>query len=130
MSTTPLRLRERKRLKFARLAQKTSKWVGKLIGHHTVPTAVLKKLNPAVRSKGPVRGMAGQRNIWEIPEDLHKYLHGGGPRGGRWNEAWWRELQLRYGGTPEKAAEMADVDGIVTIREKLVREFDLEEYRP
>jgi hypothetical protein len=109
-------------------AANVGKYLGKLVRHHTVPTAVLEKLPAHVRNAGPVRGMAGQKNIWMIPEEIHKYLHGGpgafGGRGGKWNEAWWRELDLLGG------VDQAEVDDVVRIREKLVRLFGLEEYRP
>jgi hypothetical protein len=45
-----------------------------------------------------------------------------GPRGGQWNSRWWEEL----GPDPKKVT----VDDVVRIREKLVREFALEDYRP
>ncbi len=105
-------------------AAKAGKYLGKMIGHHTVPKAVLDKLSPSVRNAGPVRGMAGQRNIWQIPEDLHKQLHGGGPRGGRWNKDWWDELDALGG--PERAT----VEQVVEIRAKLVSRYGLEEFRP
>ncbi len=78
----------------------------------------------SVRNAGPVRGMHGCKNIWQIPEDLHKYLHGGGPKGGRWNQAWWDEL--RVAGGPESVT----AEQVVGIREKLIRQFNLEQYRP
>jgi hypothetical protein len=75
-----------------------------------------------------VRGMAGFKNIWKIPEELHKFLHGGpgeyGGRGGLWNEAWWKELE-KIGG-----AAKASVEQVVEIRDKLIKMFGLERFRP
>jgi hypothetical protein len=47
-----------------------------------------------------------------------------GGRGGPWNAAWWREL----GG--ESVVELAEVEDIVRIKDKLIQEFQLEIYRP
>jgi len=68
--------------------------------------------------------MKGTKNIWPIPEDLHKLLHSGGPRGGDWNRRWWEELKEAGG------VENASVSDVVRIREQLVEEFGLGMYRP
>jgi|GEM_PF-4612577 len=106
-----------------RRAARAGRYTGKLLRHHTVPRAVLKKLRPDVAANGLVRGRRGSPNRWKIPEDLHKDIHRGA-RGGPWNDAWWRELDALGG--PEKA----EVQDLVLIRDKLIRLFGLEEYRP
>ncbi|WP_225408531.1 SitA6 family polymorphic toxin lipoprotein [Stigmatella hybrida] len=37
-----------------------------------------------------------------IPRDVHRKIHGGGPRGGRWNEEWRRWMEERDTATHEE----------------------------
>ena len=108
--------------KIKRLA-KIGKSLGRMVRHHTVPSAVLKRLSSKVANHPLVRGRRGAPNRWLIPEHVHKDLHRGA-QGGPWNDAWWRELDAIGG--PKKA----QVEDALQIREKLVRIFGLEEYRP
>jgi hypothetical protein len=61
---------------------------GKFHRHHMIPTQVLKEL----KAKYPevyryVKGVRGDKNIFELPVDVHKYLHKGSG-GGWWNDMW------------------------------------------
>jgi hypothetical protein len=100
------------------------KWAANKIirKHHTVPSEILKKYLPKNIANNPlVRGKKGAPNIWKIPKKLHDEIHQGAG-GGAWNEAWKTELRsLRREPT---------VNDIVKIRNKLVKEFGLEKYRP
>ena len=107
-----------------KIGVKAGKAVGKLVGHHTVPVAVLKRLKSEVANHPLVRGKKGAPNIWDIPEDFHKVIHGNGALGGQWNQRWYQELE-RVGGP-----EVAEVEDVLQIRELLIREFRLEGYRP
>ncbi len=67
-----------------------------------------------------VRGKKGAPNVWDIPEDLHKKIHSG-PGGGRYNQRWIEEIKKLKEITPE---------AILEIRDRRVKEFDLDPWRP
>jgi RHS repeat-associated protein len=91
----------------------------RMVGHHTIPREILEKyLSPDIADA--VRGKKGAPNIWDIPENIHKQIHSG-PGGGRYNQRWIEELQKLRKTTPEAVLE---------IRDRLVREFNLEKWRP
>ncbi|MCK4659889.1 MAG: hypothetical protein KAV82_10250 [Phycisphaerae bacterium] len=101
----------------------------KLVGHHTIPRAVLKQLPKRVRSRIYGQSRGGNRIIWDIPSDIHDTLHGAvgrgyGKPGGAWNTRWHWEIRAK-GGYKNVAA-----DDIYEIRDRLVRDFDLERFRP
>ena len=97
------------RLRIGRMAHtkwlaKVGKLASKMVGHHTIPKAVLKKLkevNPTAASKVYGRSRGRNKILWDIPEDIHKTLHAGvgkgyGKRGGAWNTRWaWEIIDLR-----------------------------------
>ena len=109
--------------------------IARLVGHHTVPSQVLDYLDPKVLSRlRHQRG--GNRLIWDIPEDLHKVLHGGlgkgfkgngtlGKGGGGWNARWRAELQA----SAKKVKDLT-LDDVISIRDRIVRDFDLDAFRP
>jgi len=66
--------------------------------------------------------MKGCKNIWKIPEELHKLLHGGAS-GGIWNTRWWEEVK-------KIGLDTITADDVVRIREMLVSEFGLGVFRP
>ena len=100
-------------------AENTTEKAIKKVGHHTVPTEILKKyLPPDIANT--VRGKKGAPNIWNIPEEIHKNIHSG-PGGGRYNARWIEELGKLKEITPE---------AILEIRDRLVKEFGLDPWRP
>jgi hypothetical protein len=90
-----------------------------------VPKAIFKRLPKDVANHPLVRGVKGKPNIWKIPEDLHKVIHGGGPRGGVYNRFWHEGIDriLASGRTPT-------VNDILTIRWGAKMIFKLEKYSP
>jgi len=91
----------------------------KLVGHHTIPREILEKYLPKDVADA-VRGKKGAPNIWDIPEEVHKKIHAG-PGGGRYNERWIEEIRKLEKITPE---------AVVEIRDRLVKEFGLDPWRP
>ena len=122
-----------KGFKWMRRGSKAGKVVLKMIKHHTVPTAVLKqlkKLNPRTASKVYGRSRGSNRIKWDIPQDIHDRLHGkvgvsgyGWP-GGAWNTAWENEIAAAGG------YKTITADRIYKIRDRLVKWFEIEGYRP
>jgi hypothetical protein len=93
--------------------------------HHTVPTEILNKYLPKDIANNPlVRGKKGDPNIWKIPGNVHDQIHTGAG-GGPWNQRWKEELKP-FGPNGENAT----VEDVVGIRNKLAKEFGLEQYRP
>jgi RHS repeat-associated protein len=88
----------------------------KLVGHHTIPRQVLKKLNPSVRKA--VQGKKGSPNIWDIPEYLHKEAHGKM----KYNPKFQTEV--------DKLKRQAKPDDIFNIRDDMVKQSDIHNYRP
>jgi hypothetical protein len=87
-----------------------------------VPREILDKvLPPAVGDHPDVRGKKGSPNIWDIPSGKHTEIHEGAG-GGAYNRRWKEELDA-LGHSPT-------VDDVLAIRDKLAKEFDLEQYRP
>lgn len=101
------------------LAAKGAGQVAKTVGHHTIPREILRQLPDDVANA--IRGKRGAPNIWQIPEDLHKAIHGG-PGGGLYNQRWKEELgKLR----PEDITP----ENVLRIRDRLVYEFGIGGYR-
>lgn len=77
---------------------------------------------------GKARGP--NRIIWKIPEDYHNEVvhagvgHGLGKPGGAWNTRWAWEIEARGG------YKNITADEIYEIRDQLVKDFDLLQYRP
>jgi RHS repeat-associated protein len=92
---------------------------GKTVGHHTIPRQILKDYLPEEIADA-VRGKKGSPNIWDIPEDVHKEIHAG-PRGGPYNKRWIEEIERLQKITSET---------ILKMRDQLVNEFGLEQWRP
>jgi hypothetical protein len=82
---------------------------------------MLKMLPADVANDAAVRGIRGAPNRWRIPEELHIAIHHG-PGGGAYNQRWKEELA--------KLQRPPTVDDIVGIRERLVKEFGLDQYHP
>jgi hypothetical protein len=94
--------------------------IAKLVGHHTIPRQILKRLPPDIADL--VRGKRSDPNIWDIPENIHKQIHSGtGGPGGAYNRRWREEIG--------KLQEIT-VSKIKSIRDELVEEFGLEKWRP
>jgi len=97
-------------------------------GHHTVPNMILKRLKAAGNAAyAYVRGARGRPNIWKIPAELHRFIHGGGPDGGRYNARWIERLEQAFGTAWD---QVATSDAIMAIRDQLVEEFGLDVWRP
>ncbi|MHB1042917.1 MAG: RHS repeat-associated core domain-containing protein [Eubacteriales bacterium] len=93
----------------------------KLVKHHMVPREIFRKFLPEEVANNPlIRGKKGAPNKWRIPEDLHEELHRGAG-GGIYNERWKIKLE---------EIESITVDDVLKIRGQLIKEFDLEVYRP
>jgi RHS repeat-associated protein len=66
----------------------------KMQRHHMVPKQLLDMLKESPKYSDvykALRGKPGDKNIWMIPENLHKYLHSDkmdGWKGGWWNRVW------------------------------------------
>jgi len=57
--------------------------------HHLVPVAVLNRLKDTPGLRKVYDALLDKKdNIFEIPEDLHKFLHSRGQLGGWWNRMW------------------------------------------
>jgi RHS repeat-associated protein len=95
------------------------------VRHHSVPKAILKRLPKEVAENPLVRGVKGKPNIWKIPEDLHKVLHSGGPKGGIYNKFWDDGITAIY-----KSGRTPTVNDVLTIRRGAAMIFKLTEYAP
>jgi RHS repeat-associated protein len=94
--------------------------MGKMVGHHTIPRQILKMLPPSVAKA--VKGVRGAPNILDIPESLHKIIHGGSGSGGAYNAVWRIAVKnLGSNVTPQ---------AIYDIRDQLVNAFGLWKYKP
>ena len=60
---------------------------GRYVRHHVFPQA------PDLALYFQRAGIKLHDFTLVIPEHVHRYIHGGGPRGGRWNDAWARFIQ-------------------------------------
>ena len=96
-----------------------------MVRHHTVPRAILNSLPEEVANNPLVRGTVGSKNIWQIPEGLHKWIHGGGGIGGGSYNQWWIDALTGLGGP-----ESATVADIVRLREAAADAFGLLPYKP
>jgi hypothetical protein len=71
-----------------------------------------------------VRGKRGAPNIWRLPASVHKEIYSGAG-GGRYNHRWMEELDR----TQRQGREIT-VNEVLRVREQLIKEFELEKYRP
>jgi hypothetical protein len=93
------------------------------VGHHVIPRAILRMLPDDVAKA--VRGKPGAPNIWQIPEGLHKWLHGGGGiPGGSYNQ-WWKDALRELGG-----AENATASDIMRLKDAAADAFGLLPFKP
>jgi RHS repeat-associated protein len=89
--------------------------------HHSIPKAIQKQLPPEVADDPRIRGCRGCPNKVRIPEPVHKDIHRG-PAGGPYNAEFKNRLDI-LGGPPS-------VDDVLRIRDQLMKDFDLDRYRP
>ena len=76
--------------------------------HHMIPSAALNRLRDELPDVWrAVVGKKGDKNIFEIPLEVHEYLHGEGGKGGWWNAMWNTVVDEIIDGKvkPEKAIE-------------------------
>jgi RHS repeat-associated protein len=75
--------------------------------HHVIPKEILRQLPPIIRRA--VQGRPGARNVWEIPAELHRRIHGGHGRE-RYNVRWKEEYERLTPNeiTPQKLWEIRD----------------------
>ncbi|RMD64559.1 DUF2380 domain-containing protein, partial [Candidatus Parcubacteria bacterium] len=93
--------------------------------HHVIPREILDRYLPEEVANAPlVRGVKGAPNRWLIPEDVHREIHKGA-RGGLYNERWKEELAVII-----ESGQRITVENVLRIRDKLIKEFGLEVYRP
>ncbi len=96
--------------------------LGKWARHHTIPRAVMKKLNPDVAADKRIRGCRGSPNIQVIRKEVHEEIHSSTGEyypGGDYNRMF-DELIETMGGHKN-----VTVDQVLAIRNMLVRYFDL-----
>ncbi len=105
---------------------------GPFARHHTVPREVRKSRSTG-RSLLPdhlvghpdIKGRAGNPNRWSIPKSEHVDIHTGVPD---FNQRWKEELADLEQRKPDSTTwTPTDITGI---RDRLVKEFGLEKYRP
>ena len=89
-------------------------YVIKNVGHHTVPRQILKKLSPEARKIA--QGKKGNRNIWDIPEPVHKEIHADG-----YNPTFQDKVDNLKNPTGEN---------VIQIRDEHVKQYNIEQYRP
>ncbi len=74
------------------------------------------RLAAAVASHPDIIGRPGLPNRWPVPQQLHRSMHP------RYNQRFKEEL-TRLEGEP-------DVKDVLRIRDRLAKEFGIDEYRP
>jgi RHS repeat-associated protein len=100
--------------------------------HHTIPREIYNPrsgkpaLLPEELADLPdIRGRAGKPNRWSIPADVHIDLHKKNRPGGSFNDRWRQELGKL---DPDKSKWTKEE--ILSIRDKLVKEFGIDKYKP
>ena len=106
--------------------------------HHTIPREVRSSratgdsLLPEHLVEHPdIVGRAGNPNKWRIPAEEHlgeSGIHNPNRPGGDYNYRWREELRALEEARPNRSTWTAE--DITSIRDKLVREFNIERYRP
>ena len=91
--------------------------------HHTIPRAIRAprsgkpgKLPADVANHPDVIGRPGLPNRWSIPRELHTKIHP------RYNRRFEEELR--------RLREEPKVEDVLRIRDQLVKDFNIERYRP
>jgi len=107
-------------------------------GHHTIPRAVRKSrttgeslLPEHLREHPDIKGRPGNPNIWDIPADEHLGpggVHSPKRTGGDFNARWKEELARLEEAKPNPKTWTPE--DVLTIRNRLAKEFDIEKYRP
>ena len=103
--------------------------------HHTIPREIYNPRSgkPAMLpehlvNNPDIKGRAGNPNRWRIPADEHIALHKRNRIGGDYNRRWIEELHKLEQKIPDKSKWTKD--DILTIREKLTKEFGIDKYKP
>jgi hypothetical protein len=103
--------------------------------HHTIPRQVRaprgggpSQLPPHLASHPDIVGRAGNPTRWDIPEGLHRYIHSSRRPGGNYNARFLEELRELGRRVPDQRSWT--VRDITSIRDRLVQEFSISQYRP
>ncbi|WP_409935004.1 RHS repeat domain-containing protein [Capnocytophaga sputigena] len=102
--------------------------------HHTIPREIYNPrsggeplLPPHLANDPDIKGKAGNPNRWEVPANEHIALHKKNRPGGEYNDRWKSELEaLRE----EKDKSEWTKEDILSIRDKLTKEFNIDKYNP
>ena len=78
-----------------RLMQEGLEAGAKMPKHHMVPAQLLQKIRENdewAEVYKAIVGKPGDKNRWQIPENLHHYLHS--EKAGGWNGGWWNRVWM------------------------------------
>jgi RHS repeat-associated protein len=103
--------------------------------HHTIPRQIYNPrsgkdpLIPKHLANLPeIRGCRGNPNRWAIPKDIHVDLHKSNRPGGSFNSRWVEEIKDLRKVKPD--IDTWTKENILDIRDKIVKEFNIEKYKP